>query len=224
MKLQGKVLNWNDDKGYGFVEPNGGGERAFVHVKAFNPRTRRPVNGDFIIYELVYDNNDRYKAENIKFSTDVKTSNKKTTLPHTIRNIKHKTKKESGLGMFAICIFCIGLVVSTLFEKLPAIIVGVYLLFSCITFMAYAIDKSAAKNGRWRTSESTLHFLSFIGGWPGAYWAQRILRHKSSKQTFKRVFGISILLNLVGLIWLHTEKGTHLLTQIASIFSINSTT
>lgn len=31
MKLQGQVVNWNDDKGFGFVEPNGGGDRAFVH-------------------------------------------------------------------------------------------------------------------------------------------------------------------------------------------------
>jgi len=73
MKFQGKVLNWNDDKGFGFVEPNGGGERAFVHIKAFKPRTRRPDNGEVIIYELVHENNNRYKAENIKFSSDEQT-------------------------------------------------------------------------------------------------------------------------------------------------------
>jgi hypothetical protein len=32
MRFQGKVFNWNDDKGFGFFEPNGGGERAFVHM------------------------------------------------------------------------------------------------------------------------------------------------------------------------------------------------
>lgn len=25
MRLQGKIVNWNDAKGCGFVEPNGGG-------------------------------------------------------------------------------------------------------------------------------------------------------------------------------------------------------
>ena len=35
MKLQGKIVNWNDKKGFGFVEPNGGGERAFMFI--FNP-------------------------------------------------------------------------------------------------------------------------------------------------------------------------------------------
>ncbi|NQZ08944.1 MAG: cold shock domain-containing protein, partial [Algicola sp.] len=48
MKQQGKVLNWNDDKGFGFVEPSGSGERAFVHIKAFKRQTQRPVNGEII--------------------------------------------------------------------------------------------------------------------------------------------------------------------------------
>jgi cold shock CspA family protein len=60
MRFQGKVLNWNDDKGFGFVEPNGGGERAFVHIRAFTTRSRRPVNCEIIIYELVRENNNRY--------------------------------------------------------------------------------------------------------------------------------------------------------------------
>ena len=78
MRLQGKVLNWNDDKGFGFVEPNGGGERAFVHIKAFKPRARRPINGDVIIYELVRENNNRYKASNIQFAGDAKNFNKRS--------------------------------------------------------------------------------------------------------------------------------------------------
>ncbi|MEH6454645.1 MAG: DUF1294 domain-containing protein, partial [Psychromonas sp.] len=34
MKFQGKISNWQDGKGFGFVEPTGGGQRAFVHIKA----------------------------------------------------------------------------------------------------------------------------------------------------------------------------------------------
>jgi uncharacterized membrane protein YsdA (DUF1294 family) len=35
--------------------------------------------------------------------------------------------------------------------------------------MIYAKDKRAAEWGKWRTSESTLHTVSLIGGWPGGY-------------------------------------------------------
>lgn len=205
MKYQGKVLNWNDDKGFGFVEPNGGGKRAFVHIKAFKPRSRRPVNGEVIVYELVHENNNRYKAENIQFARHAKNLNK----PNNAKN------GSNFGGVFTIIFFAV-LLVSTFSGKLPAIVVGVYIVMSVITFTIYAIDKSAAQNDRWRTQESTLHMFSLIGGWPGAFFAQKKLRHKSSKKEFKRVFWVTVVLNLAGLFWLHTEKGINFINNVIS--------
>ena len=65
MRFQGKISDWNDDKGYGFVEPNGGGARAFVHIKSFDDLPRRPMNGDIIIYETPTDERNRIQATNI---------------------------------------------------------------------------------------------------------------------------------------------------------------
>ncbi|MDB5907437.1 MAG: cold-shock protein, partial [Massilia sp.] len=54
--------------------------------------------------------------------------------------------------------------------------VGVaYLVASVTSFVAYAMDKSAARAGRWRTSESTLLLLGLACGWPGAALAQQWL-------------------------------------------------
>ncbi|MGD9578618.1 MAG: DUF1294 domain-containing protein, partial [Syntrophorhabdus sp.] len=36
------------------------------------------------------------------------------------------------------------------------------------------MDKSAARNERWRTQESRLHLFALIGGWPGALVAQKL--------------------------------------------------
>ena len=38
-----------------------------------------------------------------------------------------------------------------------------YIVASAITFGVYAVDKSAARRGTWRTPESTLHLLSVVG-------------------------------------------------------------
>ena len=198
MRLQGKVFNWNDDKGFGFVEPNGGGERAFVHIKAFKSRSRRPVNGEVIVYELVRENNNRYKAENIKFARS---------------NIQSKANSSSLAGVFAV-VFGIGLLGSVLSGKLPVMVVGLYAVMSVIAFIAYALDKSAAQRGRWRTKESTLHLFSLMGGWPGALLAQSKLRHKSSKQEFKSVYWVTVFLNLGGLVWLHTANGARFLNNL----------
>ena len=206
MRFQGKISHWNDDKGFGFVEPNGGGERAFVHVKAFQSRDRRPVNGDIIVYELTYDQHNRNQAVNIHFSHTAKAIKKQSAYAF-------KQRTDTQLGNILTVLFCLGLTGSILIGKLPAIVAGIYLLMSLVAFIAYAIDKSAAQAGRWRTKERTLHLIAIIGGWPGALLAQRVLRHKTSKPEFQLIYKVCIVVNIAGLIWLHTQAGMALLNQ-----------
>lgn len=51
-------------------------------------------------------------------------------------------------------------------------VAALYIGLSTLTFHLYAVDKLAAKQGRRRTPEKTLHLLSLAGGWPGALLAQ----------------------------------------------------
>ena len=83
----------------------------------------------------------------------------------------------------------------------PALLGGLALL-NVATFIAYASDKNAAQQGRWRTPENTLHALALAGGWPAAWLAQRALRHKSRKAEFLAVYVVTVLLNLGALAWL----------------------
>ena len=73
---------------------------------------------------------------------------------------------------------------------------------SALTYAAYARDKSAARAGRRRTPEKTLHLMALCFGWPGALLAQRRLRHKSSKTAFLAVFWLTVAANLCGAAWL----------------------
>ena len=82
----------------------------------------------------------------------------------------------------------------------PLWVAGLYLVASLITFVCYAIDKSAAARGAWRTSENSLHLLALLGGWPGALCAQQWLRHKSSKAAFRSVFWVTVALNVTGFV------------------------
>jgi uncharacterized membrane protein YsdA (DUF1294 family) len=83
-----------------------------------------------------------------------------------------------------------------------------YLCASVVAFIAYALDKSAAKNNRWRISEGTLHMFGLIGGWPGALTAQKLLRHKTSKRSFQLVFWTTVVLNCGVLGWILSLKGS----------------
>lgn len=86
---------------------------------------------------------------------------------------------------------------------LPTEVMYLYSGMSLITFLAYAHDKTKAQQGHWRTKESHLHLLALLGGWPGAALAQQILRHKSKKRQFRRVFWVSVIVNCAVFGWLN---------------------
>jgi uncharacterized membrane protein YsdA (DUF1294 family) len=77
-----------------------------------------------------------------------------------------------------------------------AITICLYAAMSLITFAAFWLDKRAAARGMWRTPEKTLHILELFCGWPGAFAAMRVLRHKNRKASF---WGITVLAALINI-------------------------
>jgi uncharacterized membrane protein YsdA (DUF1294 family) len=128
-------------------------------------------------------------------------------------------KRRNGSSSIIVAAFFMVIVgVSVLAGKISPLIFALYLVASLLTFLMYAVDKSAAQKGAWRTKESTLHLLSLVGGWPGALVAQEKLRHKSKKQSFRFVFWCTVLLNCSAFVWLLTLDGTAILQLlIASV-------
>jgi len=55
MRYQGKITAWKDDQGYGFITPNIGGDKVFVHIKSFVSRRQRPALEQIVTYELSRD-------------------------------------------------------------------------------------------------------------------------------------------------------------------------
>lgn len=200
MQYQGIVENWNDEKGFGFVTPDGDGPRAFVHIKAFRIRWRRPIDGDVIIYDLELDAQNRTRAANIqyKYSDD-------SIVPEM---------RPISLGVLFSLAFVSLLLVLCALKMLPLIILLHYFILSLAAFLAYAFDKSAAKQKRWRTRESTLQALAFFGGWPGAVLGQRVFRHKTSKHEFQMMFWMLVCMNCVIFFWTQTKPGTETFREL----------
>jgi uncharacterized membrane protein YsdA (DUF1294 family) len=95
-------------------------------------------------------------------------------------------------------------------------VLGTYLTLSLLSLTAYAIDKAAARKGEWRISENTLHLLDLLGGWPGGLIAQKLLRHKSSKPPFQRMYWITVVLHCCALAWLLSPYGRPILDLLKS--------
>ena len=86
----------------------------------------------------------------------------------------------------------------------------VYLAVSTVTFLTYGVDKAAAVRGARRIPESFLHLLGLLGGWPGAFAAMRIFRHKSRKISFRLGVWLSATLNISAAMGLTLLQGAGL--------------
>lgn len=200
MRHSGRITTWKDEQGFGFITSDSGGEQVFVHVKSFLNRQRRPVGSEVVTYQLNKDAKGRARAENVTLAGD-----------------RSPIAISSAIGpalLTLAALFLMFVAASVFAGKLPLAILGLYLGASAVAFLAYALDKSAARSDRWRTKESTLHLFALVGGWPGALAAQRLLRHKSRKLSFQVLFWATVLLNCGALGWLFSPAGSAALRHI----------
>lgn len=200
MRRKGKITTWKDEQGFGFITPIGGRGQVFVHIKAFANRKRRPAVNAVVTYKLTTDHRGRSQAERVAFAED--------RTPVSVW--------FSG-GLFSLLLAGVFLVlvgVSVWTGKTPVAVLGLYAGASVLAFLAYGLDKSAARKGAWRTPENTLHIFALIGGWPGALVAQKVLRHKSRKRAFQVVYWATVIVNCGAFIWLHTPQGSSTLRSV----------
>ncbi|ACA85396.1 DUF1294 domain-containing protein [Shewanella woodyi] len=196
MKFKGKLVQWDDVKGFGFIQPLGQQTQVFVHIKSFKYQPRRPQLQDTVTFTLTKDKQGRETAHQAKI-IDAKAK------AHLLR----KTPSQGKFSLLLILSLAASLAMALYHDLLPSFSPLIYLLMSTITFIAYALDKSAARKGRWRTKESTLQLMALLGGWPGALLAQSWLRHKSQKVSFRVTLWCMIVLNSASLYWFTSSMG-----------------
>lgn len=182
---QGRIVNWNDSEGYGFIEMLGHAHQVFFHISAIQNQNRRPKVNDSVKFTLTEQPNGKLKAERVTIT---------------------RSQLISTNGLIGV-LLVVCLAISAIYLNGIGFIAALYLLMSGITYIAYALDKNAAVKGSWRTPESSLHLLSLCCGWPGALLAQQRLRHKSQKQPFKTILWLTIVANIIGASWLFGYLG-----------------
>lgn len=60
--MRGKIDQWKDEKGFGFIVPDDGSDRVFFHISIVKSQARRPQVGDSVVYEATRDSQNRLKA------------------------------------------------------------------------------------------------------------------------------------------------------------------
>ena len=197
MRFNGILKTWNDERGFGFIEPTQGGDPIFVHARAFQLSVGRPQENQAFSFEI---------------ETGVKGKRAKNVQPirpsrAAQRSVRQVQAQWGVATLFTIPAFLIIYFVLAVLWRPPLWFAAAYVVSSTVTFLVYAIDKAAANAKSWRVSESTLHTLSLACGWPGALLAQQFLRHKTIKQSFRQVFWGTAGINVVALVLLCSPLG-----------------
>ncbi|WP_445636957.1 CSD domain-containing protein [Nostoc sp. DSM 114161] len=195
---KGKLTTWKDDKGFGFIHSSEGSRDVFLHITALKETNHRPQVGDVICYQLKVDKDGKVYASNA-FIEEIVSKRIPKTSSSGIKKETFKPKAKSSL-IFEVLLLCflpsLGALhfALTAFNAIPLIL---YTVMSLLTFILYADDKSRAKQGRWRIPENTLHLCEFMGGWLGAFIAQKTLHHKSSKASYQAVFWVIVVIHII---------------------------
>ena len=187
------IKSWNDERGFGFIEPTLGGEEIFVHITAFSMRAGRPQVSQRVLYDVEPGRQGKLRARNVELS--------RTERPIVKSRARSHEAQPRGIGTLVfIPAFMLVYVVAFFIWEPPMWFALIYLAASAITYLVYASDKSRAQSGAWRTQEVNLHILSLAGGWPGALLAQQLLRHKSVKRQFRLVFWATVVMNVAAFV------------------------
>jgi uncharacterized membrane protein YsdA (DUF1294 family)/cold shock CspA family protein len=197
-RVEGTLTSWDDERGFGFLTPDSGRGRAFVHITAFGRGTARPRVGDTYSYEV-----DRH-GDRGPAAVRVSTVGTRWSAP---RARAPRPTRAGGVALVVGLVAVLGVAAavrtltrgstSSLLGGLTPWLMGGLVGVNVLTALVYALDKSAARRGRHRVPERTLLLLGLLGGWPGALVAQQLLRHKTSKRSFQLAFWATVAVNVL---------------------------
>ena len=127
MRVKGKITSWKDEKGFGFITPNGGGKQIFVHIKAFNTRKKTPAVNQIVTYTVSTDKQGRLCAEKVTRAGELLSKNTK--------------KRNSSFALITPILFVIFVGVSVFTNKIEFLVLPFYLVISLFTLGAVPLQR-----------------------------------------------------------------------------------
>ncbi len=173
-RLTGVLVEWDDSRGFGWVEVKG--KRSFVHISDLGRIGRRPRKGDALSFIAGKDPQGRERA-----------------LEPTLLGGDH-SDLETGHWIFLLCLLVLPLAAGLKIGGAPWILAAWLLMASRMSWLQYSFDKERAQAEMARLSEATLLGADLLGGWPGGFLAQQKLRHKTCKWGYQFAYWAIVVL------------------------------
>ena len=195
--MEGVIDRFETERGFGFIRCDG--RSVFFHVRDFRGSAQPPAAGMAVVFEEIHVGTKGPRAVavrpklSVRSATAMQDASPLRPAPRAVQR-----PQTSGSAAAVLMLVWLGLLAWAGWQRrLPVPVLLALPLLNLATFMAYWLDKHAALQRRWRTSEQTLHLMALVGGWPGAWWGQQLLRHKSVKASFRQMYWFTVAMNLV---------------------------
>lgn len=188
-RSRGRLISWNDERGFGFIAPDGGGQDVFVHASGFAKEGRHiEVGGDYE-FDLDVGKDGRPQAKRVAY----------VAVPKARPSVLSQFLQR-GPRFLVIAAFIFIVVVISTKQPISSNWFIIYGVASVACFSGYGLDKAAASRKQWRVSETILLLIGLVGGWPGAIVAQEVFRHKTQKKTFRTQFWMTVAINMAAFV------------------------
>jgi uncharacterized membrane protein YsdA (DUF1294 family)/cold shock CspA family protein len=215
MNKQGTIVRWDAQRGFGFLRSASTESDVFFHVRDFRGRGMQPAEGLQVDYEEIHVGGRGPRAMAIQPLAVAGTREPaQHETPRSLSEPRRSKTRAPGASAEIAAMLLLIPAYAALFlwaawtQRIAVPVLLGMPLISVVAFYFYWRDKFAAQRGAWRTPEASLHAISLVGGWPGAWLAQRLLRHKSSKASFRAVYWGTVALHWIVLLgWLATTPG-----------------
>ena len=184
----GILTEWNDERGFGFITPDSGGRKVFLHIKSLQSFARRPRIGELFFYKFAEDERGRPEARDA-FQTILDEKRRIPFFHNFCRTVA---------GFWPLAIIPAGVLIYKTGSAVAGV-VAAFVINSLLIVLFYWLDKHLAQDQCWRIPEKSLHIWELCCGWPGALYAQYAFKHKRKKTAFMVTFYCCIALNVTAL-------------------------
>ena len=177
--MQGYIIHFNEEKGYGFIGSDEYEENIFVHITQ------------------VQNTDELSQGQAVEFSIE------KTKKGLAAINVIAGEKQQSPYLFFGLISLFLALgIFAYASQHLPTLL-SYFIAINISTFTLYGYDKFISSGEKLRVPELNLQALSLLGGSPAALMAQKFFRHKTIKGSFQIVYWLIVILQIGLLLFLY---------------------
>ena len=114
MRFEGTLAQWDDDRGFGFIQPTEGGQKLFVHISAFACDGQRPQLNEKLSFEVTLGQGGKKQAVAIQRPrAGASPANHHRRAPQMARS----SKSSSGWGSKLVALALVGTLLGVGYSK-----------------------------------------------------------------------------------------------------------